>query len=266
MTPRRALVVLALVALGVGLLVTGGPSGDSPNQSRQGSAPSVESTDTGEPVDARDANASVDRTVELSASTAVTYRGPDPQRTEIRVENDGRVEGSIARGPVLRVLTQPHFDHAQVRVPIHDDVPEAAVEHLSVYVWYDLNDSTAYQRVPTRIRNRTAIAEIQAPGYVTVLDTREWERYTTYRPGPGADLQTDTDNDGLADAIEQQRWVMTRGVYLRTFSTDPRDHDTDGEGLSDGEEYQVRREVVDGETVYVHGVDAIPGNHSTDSD
>ena len=50
---------------------------------------------------------------------------------------------------------------------------------------------------------------------------------------PGIDPSLDSDDDGIPDLLETEGWAVSSGdVYV----TDPKNSDTDGDGLSDGEE------------------------------
>ncbi|MDS0261033.1 hypothetical protein NDI56_16660 [Haloarcula sp. S1CR25-12] len=55
----------------------------------------------------------------------------------------------------------------------------------------------------------------------------------------------DSDGDGIRDVVENQTWTLPTGPGT-TFSTDPYDADTDGDGIPDGREVVYKTEVVNG--------------------
>ncbi|WP_228841667.1 hypothetical protein [Haloarcula sp. CBA1127] len=56
---------------------------------------------------------------------------------------------------------------------------------------------------------------------------------------------SDSDGDGIRDAVENQTWTLPTGPGT-TFSTDPYDADTDGDGIPDGEEVIYKTEADNG--------------------
>ncbi|MEY4489703.1 MAG: hypothetical protein RIQ79_2211, partial [Verrucomicrobiota bacterium] len=109
---------------------------------------------------------------------------------------------------------------------------------------------------PCRIRIATPIHVMKANRLIplTQLATNLYEFPTTagadYALLPGAISATDTDNDGIPDAFETGTGVF---VSATNTGTSPTLADTDGDGLSDGDE------------VYLHGTNPLLADTDTDT-
>lgn len=75
-----------------------------------------------------------------------------------------------------------------------------------------------------------ALLAIVVAGSYTVVELNDSTAGRSSSPSPATPL--DSDRDGLADEVEAATWITRND----TFRTDPEVADTDGDGLSDGEE------------------------------
>lgn len=136
-----------------------------------------------------------------------------------------------------------------------DSLPEdPAIDKSKVGV---SSKTSAWRKLSTRSRWLLVLAAIVVVSVAVAVTTvpRFWDSGLTASPGDttehsesNIDPLLDSDGDGIPDFLEITGWsVATGSLYV----TDPNDPDTDGDGLSDGEEAGQRHPSDNEEIVYV---------------
>ncbi len=155
--------------------------------------------------------------------------------TSVRVTfNEPVYEGAKSSSSYSIVQANVNSESAALRV----DGAELSADMTSVTLTTASQNEVTYELIATNIQDLAG--NVIAPPDILVNPTR-----TQFAGTPATNGGPDSDEDGLTDAKEQEGWVvnvrrLNGDIDSKTVTSDPTLEDTDGDGVSDSDEYRNR--------------------------